>query len=70
MRNPLVLPGRLLDRWSVRRWVLWPACALRDHPDTFWLGSRWFFQGDPVPVIITVARCSCGRRSRRAETLS
>jgi hypothetical protein len=50
----------LLDNWEVRRWLLWPWCALRRHRDTFWLAVRW-----NGVVTEEVARCSCGRRMRR-----
>jgi hypothetical protein len=59
-------PRHLLpDRWGWRRWACWPLCALRGHPDTFWLESRWIVLCEPVTAR-AVARCSCERRTREA----
>ncbi len=49
----------LVDSWRARR-LLRPLCALRGHPDRFWLANRW---NDEVAV--WYVKCWCGARTRR-----
>lgn len=55
----------LIDNWALRAWLLWPWCALRGHRDEFFLESRWHFPDGTAKW--QMARCSCGRRIRRAS---
>jgi hypothetical protein len=54
----------LIDNWALRRWLLWPWCALRGHRPEFWLTIRWNVLGESVPGG-EISRCSCGRRSQK-----
>jgi hypothetical protein len=51
------------DMRSLRRWLLWPTCAIRGHRLVF------YGRGEVVghPERFSINRCGCGRRAKVEE---